>query len=343
MRCSDFGFELPPEQIAQAPPANRTDSRLLVLDRSDGRVVDATIPRLVEWLREGDLVVFNDTRVISARVHGAKASGGQVEVLVERLLDTQRVLAQVRASRAPRVGTTLHLAGGVDFKVARREGRFFELTAGVAVADYLERHGEVPLPPYIERPPDAADVHRYQTVFARKPGAVAAPTAGLHFDEPLLQTLRQRGISVAYVTLHVGAGTFAPVPAEVEIESHRLHREWLQVDDNACAAVSAARARGGRVIAVGTTSVRALEAAADGNVVRPYSGETDLFIYPGYRFKVVDAMLTNFHLPESSLLMLVAAFAGRDRVLAAYAHAVETGYRFFSYGDAMLIADAVGS
>ena len=343
MQRTDFGFDLPPEQIAQRPLPNRSDSRLLVLDRADGRVSDRTIPALAELLREGDLLVFNDTRVISARLVGTKASGGRVEVLVDRLLEGGRILAQVGASRAPPVGATLHLPGGVEFMVTARRGRLFELQAPIDVLDYLEQHGEVPLPPYIQRPPDAADVHRYQTVFARSPGAVAAPTAGLHFDKPLLKKLRERGVLVAYVTLHVGAGTFAPVPAGVDIESHQLHREWLEVDDKACAAVAAARARGSRVIAVGTTSVRALEAAADGALVKAYSGDTDLFIYPGFRFNVVDAMLTNFHLPESSLLMLVAAFAGREQVLSAYAHAVRAGYRFFSYGDAMFVADAIDS
>lgn len=341
MQRRDFAFPLPAEQIAQQPLPNRTDSRLLVLDRADGRVVDRTIPALVELLREGDLLVFNDTRVISARLFGTKASGGRVEVLVDRLLGAGRVVAQVRASRAPQIGTTLHLPGEVDFVVAARKGRMFELTAPIDIPDYLARHGEVPLPPYIHRPPNADDVLRYQTVYARNPGAVAAPTAGLHFDESLLTTVHERGIRTAYVTLHVGAGTFAPLPEGVDIESHRLHSEWLQVGEDVCAAVTAARDRGGRVIAVGTTSVRALETAADGSVLKPYSGETDLFIYPGYRFKVVDAMLTNFHLPESSLLMLVAAFAGREQVLSAYAHAVKAGYRFFSYGDAMFVADAI--
>jgi S-adenosylmethionine:tRNA ribosyltransferase-isomerase len=341
MQRADFGFDLPLKQIAQQPLPNRTDSRLLVLDRADGDVFDRTIPDLVELLREGDLLVFNDTRVISARLFGTKVSGGRVEVLVDRLLGAGRILAQVRASRAPRIGTTLQLPGEVDFVVVARHGRLFELTAAIDVLDYLELHGEVPLPPYIQRLPNADDVNRYQTVFARNPGAVAAPTAGLHFDESLLTRLRQRGVVAAYVTLHVGAGTFAPVPEDVDIESHRLHSEWLQVGDDVCAAVAAARSRGGRVIAVGTTSVRALEAASDDTGLVPFSGETDLFIYPGYRFKVVDAMLTNFHLPESSLLMLVAAFAGRDQVLGAYAHAVSAGYRFFSYGDAMFVADAV--
>ena len=259
------------------------------------------------------------------------------EVLVDRILGGRRLLAQVKASRAPPAGTHLTLPGDANFEVLGRQGRLFELKAPTDLLPYLERYGEVPLPPYIRRTPADEDAARYQTVFARRPGAVAAPTAGLHFDEGLLQALKERGAHMGYVTLHVGAGTFAPLPEDVEVETHRLHREWLEVSDELCAAVANTRTQGGKVIAVGTTSVRALETAAREGAVQPYSGDTELFIYPGYHFNVVDAMVTNFHLPQSSLLMLVAAFAGRESTLAAYEHAVAAAYRFFSYGDAMFI------
>lgn len=341
MLPTDFQFDLPHELIAQQPPPRRSDSRLLVMDRVSGSVVDQKITDLPGLVDEGDLLVFNDTRVMRARLLGQKASGGKVEVFVDRLLDGQRLLAQVKASRAPAIGTTLDLTGGAAFTVCGRQGRLFELQAPTDVLPYLERHGQVPLPPYIKRAPQDSDTARYQTVFARRPGAVAAPTAGLHFDQALLQALVDRGARIQYVTLHVGAGTFAPLPEDVDVKTHRLHQEWLEVDDELCSAVAATRARGGRVIAIGTTSVRALETAAQHGTLQPYCGDTELFIYPGYRFNVVDALLTNFHLPQSSLLMLVAAFAGREPVLAAYEHAVAAAYRFFSYGDAMFISNAV--
>jgi S-adenosylmethionine:tRNA ribosyltransferase-isomerase len=299
------------------------------------------IAELPELLEPGDLLVFNDTRVIPARLHARKETGGRVEVLLERLLDQRHCVAQVRASKSPRAGGRLLLEGDIALVVTGREDGFFhlELESAPAVgglAQVLERHGHMPLPPYIHREDATEDRERYQTVYARAPGAVAAPTAGLHFDPALLERLARRGVESTSVTLHVGAGTFQPVRVE-RIEDHRMHAEYLEVGQSACAAVAAARARGGRVIAVGTTAVRSLETAAAGGGLRPYAGDSRLFIYPGFEFQVVDGLLTNFHLPGSTLLMLVSALAGRERILSAYAHAVSAEYRFFSYGDAMLI------
>jgi len=340
LRRSDFHYDLPPELIAQQPPARRSGGRLLVLDEPlrDRRVTD-----LPDELRAGDLLVFNDTRVIPARLHGEKATGGKVEILVERLLDGRTALAQVRASKSPKAGAVLRV-DGAELEVAGRDGEFFrlQLLGDGSLAALLERAGHVPLPPYIARADEPADRERYQTVFARAPGAVAAPTAGLHFDEALIAAARARGAETGFVTLHVGAGTFQPVRVE-NLAEHRMHREQATVSPLLCEQVAAARARGGRVVAVGTTVVRSLEAAALGGALRPFAGETDIFITPGFRFSVVDALLTNFHLPESTLLMLVSAFAGRERVLAAYAHAVRQRYRFFSYGDAMFIPRRSGT
>lgn len=342
MLRSDFHFDLPQELIAQRPLERRSASRLLCLDGASGRYEDAMMRDLPERLGPGDLIVFNDTRVIPARLRGRKASGGAVEVLVDRVLDEGRVLAHVRASHAPRAGTALHLAqGAAEAVVEGREAdlfrlRFEGLHTRAQVIEMLERVGLVPLPPYIRRTADAADGARYQTVFARNRGAVAAPTAGLHFDEELLQRLDERGIEFAFTTLHVGAGTFQPV-REDEVEHHVMHAEWMEVDEALCRRVQAVRERGGRVVAVGTTVVRSLETAAQRGRLQPFSGESRLFIYPGFEFRVIDAMVTNFHLPESTLLMLVSAFAGREQVLAAYRHAVAQRYRFFSYGDAMLL------
>ncbi len=341
MQRSAFYYDLPSELIAQAPLAARTASRLLVLDAETGALADRTFADLPELLREGDLLVCNDTRVVPARLVGRKASGGRVELLLERALGPRRALVQLRASHAPQPGGALELPGGAVGTVIGRAGALFEVELDRDVDPYLEAHGEVPLPPYIDRAPEAADRERYQTVFARAPGAVAAPTAGLHFDAALLAALEARGVERAFVTLHVGAGTFAPVRHE-RIEEHELHAERLEVSTAGCAAVARCRSRGGRVVAVGTTSVRALETAAQRGALAPYSGETRLFIYPGYRFRVVDALVTNFHLPESSLLMLVAALAGTDATLAAYRHAVAERYRFFSYGDAMFVTPAAG-
>jgi len=337
MRVADFDYELPPELIAQVPLPARAGSRLLVLEGEAPE--DARFPQIESLLRPGDLLVLNDTRVIPARLFGAKESGGRVEVLVERIEASTRVLAMVRASRAPKVGTRLRLADAMTVEVTGREGPFFrlELVDHDDILALLKAHGEVPLPPYIERAPGAEDETRYQTVFAAREGAVAAPTAGLHFDDALLARLREAGVETATVTLHVGAGTFQPVKTE-DTESHVMHAEWVEVSEEACAAVAACRARGGRVVAVGTTCVRSLETAAADGELRPFQGETRLFIQPGYRFRVVDRMVTNFHLPQSTLLMLVAAFAGYRRILDAYRHAVEQRYRFFSYGDAMWLA-----
>ncbi|WP_303900777.1 tRNA preQ1(34) S-adenosylmethionine ribosyltransferase-isomerase QueA [Thiohalomonas denitrificans] len=342
MQRTDFHFDLPDELIAQRPAEQRTGSRLLVLDGRDGRLEDRRFPEIEALLSPGDLLVFNDTRVIPARLFGRKASGGRVEVLVERIIDERRVFAHVRASKSPRPGSMLRLEDAVEVTVAGRDGELFELSFPEPVFEVLEAYGRMPLPPYIEREAGETDAERYQTVFARKKGAVAAPTAGLHFDEPLLERLRSKGIEFAHVTLHVGAGTFQPVRVD-SIHEHHMHSEYLEVPESVCRAVARTRERGGRVVAVGTTVVRSLESAAREGVLTPFAGETDIFIYPGYRFRVVDALLTNFHLPESTLLMLVSAFAGRENVLAAYRHAVEECYRFFSYGDAMFILPGPGA
>jgi S-adenosylmethionine:tRNA ribosyltransferase-isomerase len=334
LTLADFSYALPPELIAQQPPAQRSGSRLLVLDPPprDRRMTD-----LPDELRPGDLLVLNDTRVIPARLHGEKDTGGKVEILIERPLGEHEALAQVRASKPPRAGMRLRVAGEA-FAVLGREGEFYRLRLegpGTLLA-LLDRAGHVPLPPYIDRADAPADRERYQTVFAREPGAVAAPTAGLHFDEPLLAAIRARGVATGSVTLHVGAGTFQPVRVR-NLAEHRMHREHASVGPLLVEQVRAAQARGGRVVAVGTTVVRSLETAALAGALQPFDGDTDIFITPGFRFRVVDALLTNFHLPESTLLMLVCGFAGREAVLAAYAHAVRERYRFFSYGDAMFI------
>jgi S-adenosylmethionine:tRNA ribosyltransferase-isomerase len=336
MEPGDFHYDLPPELIAQAPLPERAASRLLVLDAARDRIEDRRFADLVHLLAPGDLLVMNDTRVLPARVIGRKPSGGRVELLLERVTGPRDALMQVGARRSPSVGAVIELPGGARAEVKGREGPFYRIGFDREVVPWLETHGQVPLPPYIGREPDDADRERYQTVFAERPGAVAAPTAGLHFDDRLLSGLHTKGVEQAFVTLHVGAGTFAPVRAQ-QIENHRLHAERLEVSAGLCDRVAAAQRRGGRVVAVGTTVVRALETAAADGVLAAYSGDTRLFIYPGYRFRIVDAIVTNFHLPESSLLMLVAAFAGRERTLAAYRHAVAQRYRFFSYGDAMFV------
>jgi S-adenosylmethionine:tRNA ribosyltransferase-isomerase len=335
MNRSDFHYDLPAELIAQAPLPERSASRLLMLDGQSGVIADRHFADLVAWLEPGDLVVFNDTRVLPARLHGAKATGGRVELLLERPLGRHAGRFQVRASRSPGKGAEIVLDGGARARVEGRSGDLFDLSFDCDLMPYLEVHGAVPLPPYIEREPGAGDADRYQTVFATEPGAVAAPTAGLHFDERLLAAIEARGVGLGRVTLHVGAGTFSPVRSD-RIEDHRLHAERVEVAARLCEQIERTREGGRRIVAVGTTTVRALETAArDG--LEPFSGETDLFIYPGYGFRVVDAVVTNFHLPESSLLMLVAAFAGHDNVMRAYRHAVAGRYRFFSYGDAMLL------
>ena len=336
MRVADFQFDLPEDQIARHPLAERSGSRLLVLDGPSGAIAHRRFPDLLEFLRPGDLLVFNDTRVIPARLFGQKASGGKLEILVERVLDSHRVLAHVRASKSPKPGSQILLEDGSGAEMLVRHDALFELRFDEPVLALLERIGHMPLPPYIDRPDEDADRERYQTVYASKAGAVAAPTAGLHFDEALLEAIAAKGVERAFVTLHVGAGTFQPVRVE-RIEEHHMHSEWLEVSQAVVDAVEACRARGGRVIAVGTTSVRSLESAAHDGTLKPFSGDTDIFLYPGRPFHVVDALVTNFHLPESPLLMLVCAFAGYAQTMAAYREAVAEGYRFFSYGDAMFI------
>jgi S-adenosylmethionine:tRNA ribosyltransferase-isomerase len=341
VKLSDFHYRLPDSLIAQYPLPERSASRLLLLERASGIYHDRRFSDLPTLLRAGDLLVFNDTRVIPARLFARKETGGRVEVLIERLLGERVCLAQIRASKTPREGAVLLLNDDDRLRVTGRRDGFYELEAEPRAPEeslltLLERLGHMPLPPYIRRADEPADQRRYQTVYARRPGAVAAPTAGLHFDEGMLAKLAERGIATTSVTLHVGAGTFQPVRTE-RVQDHRMHAEYLEVGEPVCRAVRSARRRGGRVIAVGTTAVRSLETAAADGEPKPFAGDTRLFIYPGYTFRVVDGLLTNFHLPGSTLLMLVAALAGREQVLAAYRHAVEERYRFFSYGDAMLI------
>ena len=337
MRLSDFDYDLPPELIAQHPAAERASSRLLHLDGRSGALHDRQFRDIAGLLDANDVLVVNDTRVIRARLRGRKDSGGEVEVLVERVLDRHRALAQVRASKPPRAGGRLILGGGVEAAVVGRRGEFHELEFGEDVLDVLAREGEVPLPPYITHAAAREDEARYQTVYARVPGAVAAPTAGLHFDRALLAALEARGIAVASLTLHVGAGTFQPVRGD-DLSKHVMHAEWYGIPQATVEAIATARKKNGRVVAVGTTALRALESAASREEgLGAGTSETRLFILPGFRFRVVDRLITNFHLPRSTLLMLVSAFAGTDHIRIAYAHAVAQRYRFFSYGDAMLL------
>ncbi|AEA59339.1 tRNA preQ1(34) S-adenosylmethionine ribosyltransferase-isomerase QueA [Burkholderia gladioli] len=342
-KLSDFDFDLPPELIAQTALPERSASRLLEVDGSVAptRLTDRRFTDLPECIGAGDLLVFNDTKVLKARFFGQKASGGKIEVLVERVIGSRTVLAQVRSSKSPVEGSTLRLAEAFEVTVGERVEPFFTLHFPEDCLALIERHGRLPLPPYIEHDPDATDETRYQTVFASNPGAVAAPTAGLHFDEALLATLRARGVETATLTLHVGAGTFQPVRVD-NIAEHKMHSEWYELSDTLVAQIAATRARGGKVVAVGTTSMRALEAAArdaqrEGRALAPTRAETDIFITPGYAFRVVDRLVTNFHLPKSTLLMLVSAFAGVETIRDAYRHAIAERYRFFSYGDAMLL------
>ncbi len=344
MKRSDFEYDLPPQLIAQYPATERSASRLLHLDAASGELADRRFGDLPGLIAPGDVLVVNDTRVIKARLLGRKATGGHVEVMIERVLDHERVLAQVRAGKTPRAGTRLLLGREVSAEVLGRHGEFFELRFLDCddVFALLERAGSVPLPPYIRHAADDADGSRYQTVYARSPGAVAAPTAGLHFDHVLMQALREHGVALATLTLHVGAGTFQPVRVD-DIAEHRMHSEWYSIPQATVDAIDAARAARRSVIAVGTTTLRALESAAAGGSLQAGSAETRLFIVPGYRFRVVDRLITNFHLPRSTLLMLVSAFAGIENIRRAYRHAVERSYRFFSYGDAMLIERRPGS
>ena len=332
---SDYDFELPPELIAQTPLSERSASRLLHLDGD--RLIDRQFTDIVDQLAAGDLLVFNDTRVLKARFFGVKETGGKVEVLVERVVDNRTVHAQVRASKSPPAGARICLAEAFDVVVGERVGEFYTLVFPADVFELIEAHGRLPLPPYIEHDADAFDETRYQTVYAKHAGAVAAPTAGLHFDQALLERLQQKGIGFAYVTLHVGAGTFQPVRSE-NLAEHKMHSEWYTITEATVEAVRATKAAGGKVIAVGTTSLRALESASQSGVLQAGSADTALFITPGYVFKTVERLITNFHLPKSTLLMLVSAFAGYDCIRAAYAHAIAQRYRFFSYGDAMLLS-----
>lgn len=338
MKTSDFDFFLPDELIARYPLPERTASRLLHIDGPAGAFQDRMFAELPTFFRPGDLLVFNDTRVIKARLHGEKATGGRVEALVERVLSEHEALLFIRASKPPKPGSVLRFADRLDALVLERRDDLFRLAFDPAhtVLEWLERIGEVPLPPYMERAAEASDDDRYQTVYARAPGAVAAPTAGLHFDNPMLERLAAAGVATAFVTLHVGAGTFQPVRVEA-VADHRMHTERYVIPAGTVAAVETARERGGRICAVGTTSLRALESAIHGGKLQAGEGETDIFITPGYRFQVVERLITNFHLPKSTLLMLVSAFGGTDLLRRAYAHAVASRYRFFSYGDAMLI------
>lgn len=343
MQLSDFHYELPKELIALYPQAERSASRLLCLDRETGEICHQVFSDLPDLLTANDLIIFNNTKVLPARLYGQKETGGKVEILIERITDNHCAVCQIRASKAPKPGTKISIADGVWLEVTGREDSFFLIDSGTEpMLALLDQYGHMPLPPYIERDDEAFDRDRYQTLFAERPGAVAAPTAGLHFDEPLLQAIRDKGVAVGYVTLHVGAGTYQPVRVD-DINDHKMHSEYLEVDELVCEQIRACRDRGGRVIAVGTTCVRSLETAAlkaeeKGLDIAPYAGDTDIFLYPGKRFRCVDAMVTNFHLPESTLLMLVSAFSSREIILAAYEEAIKEKYRFFSYGDAMFIS-----
>ncbi|MBS0359122.1 MAG: tRNA preQ1(34) S-adenosylmethionine ribosyltransferase-isomerase QueA [Proteobacteria bacterium] len=336
----DFNFDLPERLIAQVPCAERTASRLLCLDRNKGNIEHRIFHQLVELVRPGDLFVFNDTRVIPARLFGVKTTGGKLEVLVERIQGPQRFSAHIRASKSLQVGQTFHLGENILAKVVARQDSLFECTLidNISIWEVLENIGHMPLPLYIERQDEALDKERYQTVYARNPGAVAAPTAGLHFNDVLLKKLRNSKVAMDFVTLHVGAGTFQPIRT-ASIHEHKMHAEYLEVNASVCQKIAETKKQGGRVIAVGTTTVRSLESAALHGDLKPYQGDTDIFIYPGFQFKVVDMLITNFHLPKSTLLMLVSAFAGYQSVMRAYQVAIEEQYRFYSYGDAMFIGD----
>ncbi|EMQ2877514.1 tRNA preQ1(34) S-adenosylmethionine ribosyltransferase-isomerase QueA [Vibrio navarrensis] len=345
MQVSDFHFDLPDELIARYPQPERTASRLLQLNGNTGEVKDGTFKDVLDLVQPGDLVVFNNTRVIPARMFGRKASGGKLEVLVERMLDDKRLLAHVRCSKSPKPGSTVILGENDQYsaEMVARHGALFELklNGDKTLLEVLEEIGHMPLPPYIDRPDEDADKERYQTVYNQKPGAVAAPTAGLHFDAQLLEQMQAKGVELAYVTLHVGAGTFQPVKVD-NIHDHHMHAEYAEVPQEVVDAIAATKARGGRIIAVGTTSVRSLESAAQdalkkGTELAPFFADTEIFIYPGYQYQLVDCLITNFHLPESTLIMLVSAFAGYEHTMRAYQHAVDKQYRFFSYGDAMFI------
>ncbi|MBN1006120.1 tRNA preQ1(34) S-adenosylmethionine ribosyltransferase-isomerase QueA [Amphritea pacifica] len=340
MQVKDFHFDLPDELIARYPLEKRSDSRLFCVDGNSGEFQHRQFFEVLDLLEPGDLVVFNNTRVIPARMFGEKASGGKIEVLIERVLDEHSALAHIRSSRSPKPGAELTLEGGLKATMVARHDDLFELEFDLAeghLIEALEQFGHMPLPPYMKREDELSDRERYQTVYNEKPGAVAAPTAGLHFDDALLASLEEKGVNKAFVTLHVGAGTFRPVKVE-NIQDHKMHAEYIEVPEAVCQAVRDTKARGNRVLAVGTTSVRCLETASQTGEIQPFFGDTDIFIFPGYRFRTVDLLITNFHLPESTLLMLVSAFAGYEQMMAAYKEAVAQRYRFFSYGDAMFLS-----
>ena len=338
MKKSDFHFDLPKRLIAQHPTENRTQSRLLALDKTTGDIQDLHFPDILQFLNTGDLLVFNNTKVIPARLFGKKSTGGKVEVFIERLLDDNNAIAFLKTSKTPKLGMPIYFDDFV-LKPTARKGMFYlvETQDTCSLTELMDKFGHMPLPPYIQREDERADSDRYQTVYAKEKGAVAAPTAGLHFDEELLKQIKDKGINSAFVTLHVGAGTFQPVKTD-SINDHIMHKEWLQLSDDVAQLVKLTKATGNKVIAVGTTAVRCLETAAQSGKITAYTGDTNIFIYPGYQFKIVDSLLTNFHLPESTLIMLVSAKCGRENTLNAYKHAVKREYRFFSYGDAMFIS-----
>lgn len=344
MQVKDFHFELPDELIARYPLEQRSSSRLLCLEGNTGKLAHNGFADVLSLVEPGDLMVFNDTRVIPARLFGQKESGGKIEVLIERIVDQHNVLAHVRSSRSPKVGAKLILEGGLEAEMVGRHENLFELEFKQegSLLDALEQYGHMPLPPYMKRDDELSDRERYQTVYNKNPGAVAAPTAGLHFDDALLEQLKAKGVEVAFVTLHVGAGTFQPVKVD-DVKDHVMHREYIEVSEQVVDAVKATRQRGNRVVAVGTTSVRSLESASRDGEIAAFRGESDIFIFPGYEFRSVDCLITNFHLPESTLLMLVSAFAGYENAMHAYKEAVENKYRFFSYGDAMFITRKDGN
>ncbi len=338
MKTQDFTYNLPEELIAQEPLSDRSSSRLLTLNRQTGAIEDKSFSQIIDFLKPNDILIFNNTKVINARLFGKKQTGGKIEVLVERVIDSKTVYAHVKSSKSPKAGAKLILEDEVIATVLGRKDELFhlEFDSEMTSLEILEQYGHVPLPPYIVRNDRESDKNRYQTVFAKTPGAVAAPTAGLHFDEDIIKSIAELGVEIGYVTLHVGAGTFQPVRVD-DVQKHKMHSEVVEVTNDVCQKIAKAKEAGGRVIAVGTTVVRSLETAAKNGVLTPYSDETDIFIYPGYKFNVIDALLTNFHLPASTLLMLVSAFASKENIMHAYQHAVTGKYRFFSYGDAMLL------
>jgi len=336
MHLSDFDYDLPEALIAKYPAKRRRDSRLLVLDCKENNIKDCQFKNFDQFLKPKDLLVFNNTKVIKARIYGFKETGGKIEILVERILNKYKVLAQIRASKKPQIGSVIQLRDQHVAKIITRSNGMYELKFSSPVKIFIDNFGELPIPPYLTRPPEAIDSDRYQTIYAKNLGAVAAPTAGLHFDEEMLKQTRILNVNHAYITLHVGAGTYQPLKRE-NIEENKLHSEFLEVSKKTCSAIASAQDEGGRIIAVGTTTVRAIETISQNNEILPWAGETDIFIKPDYRFKTVDALLTNFHLPKSSLLMLVSAMAGKEMIMKAYKYAIEKKFRFYSYGDAMLI------